>query len=391
MPVFYYNINNTYFYSFSHQEIKEKDLKEFIKENEDFIKENLEKFGNLKILPEYQSFLKEQQEKVHAQTVNIKPNTQLIHPEFEEPLKENPPFKYDHHYFQPQNNVPLPIMQKIILNKQPTHQISNREMKILGNYPKIPNNSMMLNGNNSSLDFPIIPNNSGNHTNNYPLRYPQTQTKIPQINHEDFNNKLFQGNISSHINPNFVNQSKSNMMNNNIMNNFAAAGNIPNFYDNRTGNLPHFLPLNQNSQKNTFPNVFPPNQALNSPQQINNYHSKNLFPNQNMHSNPPQTSHNPMFPNENNSFFNSNPKAPFTANLNINKTLVPSQDFFHANPMNNNLKKSNMNLDPLQQKASVFNMESNSFIQPNVNFSESLNEKNNFNFVNQFSKNNESI
>ena len=128
-------------------------MKDFIKENEDFIKENLDKYGTIKILHQFRNYSKEKQQKTNTPQTNA---FQLIPPVYEKPpnlineIKENPEIP------TPPQIIPIPLLQKINQNnyfpnsyppkpKYPAYQLQSQQQpspimnQIPIKYPSNPN------------------------------------------------------------------------------------------------------------------------------------------------------------------------------------------------------------------------------------------------------------
>lgn len=330
---------------FSHQELKnEQELRDFIKENEEFIKENLEKYGNLKILPEYQLYLKDKQKlNINSNNNNIK--SQLIHPGFEETFHDKEIMAKNERFIETpiNHNIPLPIFQKILPNKP---------LSSLGYFPSISQSETKFNEN---MSFPSIKNTNINknpfpnyeYQKHYEQEPLQSSMKFPPFINDFGLNKI---NYPIH----FMNPPKHNMNMNAINMNTPNINSHSHTLNSQTQNLPNLYSNNPHPAINHNTDPHNPHKIINStnhnflPSPINNnLQSNHLFNNFQQPFNFPLNSKNmnsiPIFNNNaqpNPNFSNSNTL------MNHHQLAAPHLSHFPAqnNNSNSNLTKSINNI-----------------------------------------------
>lgn len=212
--------------------MNEEEINEFIKENEDFTKESLEKYGNIKIFHQFQNYLKEKNQR-EQQIQN--PNFQLVPPGYNNII----PIDNNNQIF---SNPPVPMMplhQKINQNRFfsiPFSKPNNNKNNFLNYPPLITNNNMNNNSKNMNNNNNINYMNNNNNMNN---NNPNNMNNNINNNMNTNNNISINNNIIQNIN------SPNNNMNN--INNHNNMINYPNPY-----NSNHFTPKPINDYKNSF-------------------------------------------------------------------------------------------------------------------------------------------
>ena len=221
-----------------------------MRENEEFIKENLEKYGNIKIFSQFHAYLQDKKQ----QSRPPQSNYQLLPPVFE----PNPDPNLEINMMLPPNpSNPMPLIQKMSQNsyyQDPKGPYPPSKPRFMGyNRPPLPMGSMPY------------PAQYTPETSNKPPYYYNNNPRMNEMNPPRMNPPLNNQMNNNDINPR-INQSQSN--------DYSPRGNPPTQM-NPTMNHPPQMNPTMNPQPQTNPIMNPPPQMntimnpMNQPPQMN--------------------------------------------------------------------------------------------------------------------------